>query len=94
MVEDNQSVFWDEIVSSQNNLHSVEGLKQSLKSNSRIEHWYSKSMGWTLDTDHIESLPGGVEGVRDSPIERPTEGEDEETGSVEEIEAQEDGAVP
>ena len=51
-------------------------------------------MGWTLDTDHIESLPGGVEGVRDSPIERPTEGEDEETGSVEEIEAQEDGAVP
>ena len=51
-------------------------------------------MGWTLDTDHIESLPRGVEGVRDSPIERPTEGEDEETGSVEEIEAEEDGAVP
>ena len=51
-------------------------------------------MGWTLDTDHIESLPRGVEGVRDSPIERPTEGEDEETGSVEEIEAENDGAVP
>ena len=64
MIQDNQSVFWDEIVSSQNNLHPVEGLKQSLNRNNRIEY----SMGWTLDTDHIESLPRGVEGVRDSPI--------------------------
>ena len=88
MIENHQSVLWDQIVSGQNNPYSVERLKQSLRRK-------SKRFGiYRLDTDHIESLPGGVEGVRDSPIERATEGENEKTWSVEEIESQEYGAIP
>ena len=48
MIEDNQGVLWDEIVSGQNNPHSVEGLKQSLKNNNRLECW--ESNGWILTT--------------------------------------------
>ena len=46
------------------------------------------------DTDHVESLPGRVERVCEFPVQRSAEGEDQEAGGVQEVEAQQDGEVP
>ena len=48
MIEDNQSIFWDKIVSSQNNPHSVKWLKQSLKRNNICRVFASTGLEYSM----------------------------------------------
>ena len=90
MIDDDQSIFWDKIVSREDNLDSVKWLKETLQEVYQNVFWARQLQ----DTDHVESLPGRVERVGEFPVQRSAEGEDQEAGGVQEVEAQQDGEVP